>query len=99
MSDVRAAGVQPEVQSLVERRRSRAIKAIMRSAEAKLFPAGGPDAAADFRRVVLEELNDLTEVVLQVFASLAGGNDLNEHWLRLVEEMHGVIVGDAPAEV
>lgn len=85
-------GTQPEVRDLIERRRSRAIKAILRAAETSLFPHVTQEAAVDFRRVVLDELNDLGEVALQVLASLANGNELNEHWLRLIEEMHGVIV-------
>lgn len=93
-----ASRVQPEVVAVVDRRRGRAIKAILRSAESTLFPLASKDVAADFRRVVLEELNDLTEVVLQLVGSITAGNELNEHWLRLVEEMHSVLVGDAPME-
>lgn len=89
--------MQPELGDLVDRRRGRAIKAIMRAAETIVYPhlpAGAATAVGpDFRRVVLEELNDLTDLLVQVFES-TGSGPVNEHWLRLVEEMHGVLVGD-----
>ena len=88
--------VQQEVVGLVERRRGRAIKTILGHAEAHLFAAANADTVAAFRKVVLDELNGLTTVALEVFESAAaGGNPINEHWLRLVEEMHDVIVGDS----
>ena len=88
--------MQAELQQLIDRRRGRAIKAILRVKERDVDPIVPPHVAAELRRVVLEELNDLTEVVVAVVDSLLDDSttNVNEHWISLVEEIHGAVVGD-----
>jgi hypothetical protein len=87
-----------DIRALIEKRRGRAIKAILRVKEARADPHLPPPVADELRRVVLEELNDLTEVVLTVFASLEqrldDGAVYNQLWLERLEALHAAVVGE-----
>lgn len=84
--------------TMIERRRNRAIKAILGTKESLCDPHLPGPAADQLRRVVLEELNDLTEVATTLLASLeqrlSDGAVYNELWLEKLEEIHAATVPD-----
>lgn len=81
---------------LIERRRNRAIKSILGVKEALCDVHLPPEVSEQLRRVVLEELNDLTDVALTVLASqeqrLSDGAVYNELWLEKLEQIHAATV-------
>lgn len=91
-----------QFRTLLQRRRGRAIKAILGVKETNADPYLPPEVADDLRRVVLEELNDLTDVALTVLDSLEqrlnDGAIYNELWLDKIDEIHAAMVhGTVPA--
>lgn len=82
--------------AVLERRRSRAIKAILGVKEAVCDDHLPPGSSDQLRRVVLEELNDLVEVALAVLDGLeqrvADGVVYNELWLEKIDQIHAAMV-------
>lgn len=86
--------------ALIERRRNRAIKAILRTKEGLVDGCVAEADAEALRRVVLEEINDLAEVALTLLSSLEqrldDGAVYNQLWFDKLDEIHAATVGDVP---
>lgn len=67
-----------ETRELVDRQVRRAIRAIMEWKEDVLDPHLPPDVSTDFRKGVIDELNELGAVVAHIAESAAAGYELNE---------------------
>jgi hypothetical protein len=86
-----------ELRALLEKRRGRAIRAILGCKERAVDPllpdTGAAEVASEeLRRVVLEELNDMVEVALGYVHAQQPVVVVNEHYLRLLAEVHAAVV-------
>lgn len=79
-------------EELVERRKDRAIAIILRMKESEcdeFLPAG---VRTKLRKVILDQLNDLAEVVTDILkASTSDTVVVNEFWLEKLMEVHAVV--------
>lgn len=80
-------------EELVERRKDRAIAIILRLKEAECDEFLPPAVKTKLRKVILDQLNDLADVMFDVIKSLdAGDVVLNEMYLEKILEVHEAVV-------
>jgi hypothetical protein len=80
------------VKELVEKRCRRAIAIVLSAAEKENIPT---EARTRLRKVVMDQFNDLTSLVVDVMESMDQGMVLNELWLEKLDEIHSRVVRDA----
>lgn len=84
---------------IVARRRDRAIAAVLGVKEREVDPLVPDQVARRLRKVVLDQFNDYTSLVMDVLTSLTEGQAdgstviLNEHWLVKIAEIHDAVTG------
>lgn len=80
-------------EELVERRKDRAIAIILRMKESECDEFLPAAVRIKLRKVILDQLNDLADVMFDVIKSLdAGDVILNEMYLEKILEMHAAVV-------
>jgi len=78
------------VQTVAARRRDKAIAIILRHKE-DLLDEFVPEERSDaFRRVVLDQINDLHELFVDLLEA-SQGTLVNDRWLDLLEEVHAAV--------
>lgn len=83
-------------EELVNRRKDRAIAIILRLKEADCDPHLPPAARVKLRKVILDQLNDFSELVLDIVQSMDDGHSVvNEKWIEKLDEMHQVVMNGA----
>lgn len=97
-SDVSSPGPKSESQviALVDRKKNRAIRAILGTKERDIDPYIDDETAVRFRKVVLDELNDLVEFVKDVLASSPEGQSMvvNDLYLQKIDDLHRHLLGE-----
>jgi hypothetical protein len=83
------------VTDLINRRRDKAIAAILGVKEREADPHLPPDVRRALRKVVLDQLNDLSGLVGDLVGALTTAQDgtvvLNELYLRKIAEIHEAV--------
>lgn len=81
---------------LVDRRRDRAIAAILGLKEREVDQHLPPEVSRRLRKAVLDELNDFALLIKDLLEplSMESGVLLNEHWLEKLDEVHRAVVGN-----
>lgn len=79
--------------TLIERRRDRAIGAILGVKEREVDEFLPDAVRRRLRKVVLDQLNDYTALVLDVMGPLQDDTDivLNDMWLDKIEQIHAAV--------
>lgn len=87
------------ITDLIDRRRDRAIAAILGVKEREADPFLSPEASRKLRKVVLDQLNDLTSLFGDLVGALsstqADGVVLNEFYLEKITEIHDAVTAGA----
>lgn len=92
--------MQAGLRELLDKRRNRSIAIILGVKERDVDPllkkiAGGDTASNKLRKVVLDQINELHELVLDLMDSLDNGDvHLNEDYLAKIDDLHDHIVGN-----
>lgn len=90
--------MQPGLRELLEKRRNRSIAIILGVKEREADPllkkvAGGEAVSNRLRKVVLDQINELHELVLDLMDSLDSGDvHLNEDYLDKIDAIHDHII-------
>lgn len=83
-----------EVAELIRRRANRAIKTILTEKERVADDYLDYDEAESLRRVVLNEINDLSSLASALVESVADeSRSVNELYMSLLEEVHARVCG------
>lgn len=81
-------------EELIQRRKDRAIAIILRMKESECDTFLPAAVRVKLRKIILDQLNDLADVMFDVIKSLdAGDVVLNEIYLQKILEMHEVMTG------
>lgn len=83
-----------DAEELIQRRKDKAIAIILRMKENDCDPHLPPAVRIKLRKIVLDQLNDFTDLVLDVVSSLENSEVVvtNELWLQKLNEVHEVVV-------
>lgn len=85
--------MQPVLEDLLARRRDRAIAIILRTKEETCDAYLPDDVSARLRKVVLDQINSLTDVALDLISSLDTGETvLNELFIQKIDEIHAALI-------
>ena len=78
---------------LLNKRRDRAIAIILRTKEHECDEYLPPEQAARLRKVVLDQINNLSDMVIDLMGSLEdnSGVILNEYYLQRLDEVHTMV--------
>lgn len=81
--------------SMLERRRNKSIAVVLGKKERDLDHFLPRDVSDGFRKVVLDQFNDLHEFTMDVLKSLDTDDvTINDYYLDLIEEIHSELVGN-----
>ncbi len=85
--------MQPELVDLIDRRKRKAIKTILRVKDRVADPHLPSPAAEELRRTVLEEVNDLCDLFVDVIDRVADDRwMINGIVLERIEALHAALV-------
>jgi len=78
---------------LLNKRRDRAIAIILRTKEQECDEYLPPEQSARLRKVVLDQINNLSDMVIDLMGSLEdnSGVILNEYYLQRLDEVHTMV--------
>lgn len=84
---------QQVLNDILSKRRDRAIAIVLGVKERECDEYLSPEAKKKLRKVILDQMNDLTDVALDIMKSLdnSSGAVLNEVWLDKLNELHEAI--------
>ena len=78
---------------LISKRKDRAIAIILSVKEKECDDFLSSEASFALRKVVLDQINGLYELMLDVLSSVDGGGvELNQYYLDLINEMHEALI-------
>ena len=87
--------MQPVIADLLAKRRDRAISIVLGVKEREADQYLPPEVRQKLRKVVLDQMNDLCDLVMDIARSLDTGEVvLNEAYLEKIDEMHNALVGN-----
>lgn len=87
--------MQPAIETLLAKRRDRAIAIILSLKEREIDQHLPAMASQKLRKVVLDQLNDFYDMCRDVIESLDPGNvTLNEEWLDKIDEIHATLTSN-----
>jgi hypothetical protein len=87
--------MQESLRDLVSRRRNRAIATILRVKEDLCDYHLPINASNALRKVVLDEINDLCDLVLDVFETIDDHTTImNDLWLKKLDDIHRAVAFD-----
>lgn len=79
-------------EELIERRKDRAIAIILRLKESECDQFLPAATRVKLRKIILDQLNDLSDVVIDVLrASTSDNVVVNEFWVEKLMEVHAVV--------
>lgn len=82
----------PALQELLERRCRRAIAIVLSAKERDIDAYLPNEVQTKFRKVILDQFNDLTALATDLLESAAQGSIYNELWLERIEAIHEAVV-------
>ena len=86
---------QTAILDLLAKRRDRAISIVLGVKEREADQYLPDHVKAKLRKVVLDQMNDLTDMLLDIARSLDNGDVvLNEIYLEKIDRMHAALIGD-----
>lgn len=85
--------MQPVLTTILAKRRDRAIAIMLGVKEREADSYLPPEVSARLRKVILDQVNELTDLMVDLAASFDTGTVvLNEHYLTKLDEVHRAVI-------
>jgi hypothetical protein len=87
--------MQTALETMLKRRRNRSIATILGIMDRECSPDLSPHAKNLLRKVILDQINDLCDIIHDIVESLDTGEvTLNEYYLDRIDQIHQALIGE-----